>query len=156
VPDYVVLPAGTGGLLIGTAKGFEDMRSLGWTDRSPKIVGVQAQGCSPIVEAFNTGGKIVPIDDPHTVAEGLKIGNPYKGLTAVSKIKQSGGLAVSVSDQEILSARDFLAKKCGLFVEPSGAVSAAGLRRLLDDGTIPANARVVCVLTGSGLKQLPD
>ena len=154
LPDYVMLPMGTGGLLIGSSKGFKDLLSLKWIAARPKIMGVQPEGCSPIAKAFLSGKKIVPVDHPETVAEGLKIGNPLKGETAVKSIRESGGLALTVTDDEILQAGEYAAKRCGLFVEPSGAVSLAGLFKLVREGRISKKGRAACLLTGSGLKHL--
>ena len=153
LPQYVISPMGTGGLLIGCSKGFEELLKLKWIADRPRIVGVQPDGCAPIVSAISTGEKVIPVGHPETIAEGLKIGNPYKGGLAVRKIRESGGFALSVSDEEIVEAADYLAKRCGFFVEPSGAVSAAGLFKLVREGRVSRRSRVVCLLTGSGLKQ---
>jgi threonine synthase len=156
VPDYIICPMGTGGLLIGCAKGFEDILKLGWAVKRPKIVGVQPVGCSPIVNGFIRRGKVIPVEHPDTIAEGLKIGHPFKAELAIKKIKESKGIAISVSDEEILEASQYLAKKCGLFVEPSGAVSVAGLFRLIEGGRVSRRSKVLCLLTGSGLKHVAN
>ncbi len=151
-PDYVIVPIGTGGLLIGCSKGFEDLRNLGWISGRTKIIGVQPEGCSPIVEAFLTKGEIKPMDHPETIAEGLKIGHPHKGQLAVKEIVRSGGRAIIVSDTEILEAVRYLARKHGIFAEPSGAASTAGLLKLSKEEFFSKSDKIICVVTGSGLK----
>jgi threonine synthase len=152
-PDYVILPMGTGGLAIGCAKGFSDLVKLGWISQQPKIIGAQAEGCAPLVRALRDGGsKMVPVEHPHTVAEGLKIGNPYRWPFVVEEIARTGGTAVAVSEPEIRHACEVLAKAEGLYAEPSGAVSFAAYQKLSGENAFSRDDEVVCVLTGSGLK----
>jgi threonine synthase len=151
VPDFVFIPMGTGGLLLGCIDGFEELLRLGWTSRIPLVIGVQPIGCAPIVDAFSRRGGIVPIEDPHTVAEGLKIGRPYKGAAVIEALIRVGGEAISVTDDEILRAQELLSR-VGFYVEPSGAVSTAGFLKLLKKGDLPRGREAACILTGSGLK----
>lgn len=151
-PDQILLPMGTGGLLIGCAKGFLRLHELGWISRIPKLIGVQPEGCSPISYAFHSQEPITPLDNPVTIAEGLKIGNPYKGNLALAEIRRTGGDALIVSDEEIKDAVMFLAKQNGIYSEPSGAVSTAGFLKIAKSGYFSAEERIVCVVTGSGLK----
>jgi len=152
VPDYVVLPVGNGGNISAIWKGFRELRDFGITESLPKMVGVQAEGAAPFVEALLKRSRLKPWSEPSTVASAIKIGNPVSWKKAVAAVKDSGGMAVSVSDEEILRARSELAAKEGILVEAASAASLAALPRL----KFPKGAKVVCVATGSGLKDISD
>jgi threonine synthase len=153
VPDWIVLPVGTGSGLLGMYKGAREARALGLIDRLPALVCVQPEGCCPISGALERGSdEIRPVERPETVAEGLMIGAPLNGPRAIKAVRDTKGLGEVVPDSEILRAGAELAGLEGLFVEPSAAASLAGIRRLADEGTIDPSDLVVCVLTGSGLK----
>jgi threonine synthase len=151
-PDYVVVPMGTGGLLIGIARGFSRLREMDWIKNVPKIVGVQPSGCATIVRSLLSGRPIVPVEHPDTIAEGLKIGQPYRGEMAIEEIKSSRGTGVLVSDEEIREATIYLSNIHGIYAEPSAAASTAGFRKLSRSGYFPTNSTIVCIVTGSGLK----
>jgi len=150
-PDYVLAPMGNGTLIYAMWDGFQEFQVIGLTDRLPKMIGFQSDGCSPIVNSFKKGYTMVsPVDDPKTLATAIECGDPLDGKKALNALRNSGGFAESLTDQEIVDAQLFLAREEGLFVEPSGAVSFAGylkFRRRLD-------GKIVCVLTGHGLKDL--
>jgi len=156
-PDRAIVPVGSGALLCAIHKGFHELTKVGLLDRDEvKITGAQAEGCSPVVSAFKNGGdEILPVENPDTVAKSLAIGDPGDGLYAAQVMRRSGGLAESVSDWEIIDAIRLLAKTEGVFTEPAGAVTIAALRRLLENGDISADERIVCYVTGNGLKA-PD
>jgi threonine synthase len=117
------------------------------------MIGIQAEGASPIVRAFRGGRETIePMDAPDTVATAIRIGHPVSWKKALHAIRGSGGTAETVTDEEILEAQKLLARKEGLFVEPASASSIAGLKRLVKDGRIEKDALVVCVATGHGLK----
>ena len=151
VPDYVVLPVGNAGNISAVWKGFMELREWGITDRVPKLVGVQAEGASPIVEAYDKGRNLVkPWKNPQTVASAIRIGNPVSWKKALKAIRDSMGIALTVSDPEIVKARKELASKEGVFVENASAAPLAGLRKLRRDMNV--RGTVVCILTGHGLK----
>jgi len=154
-PDWVVIPIGGGGLLGANWKGFIEAETMGMVDGKPKIAGIQPEGCAPVVRAFKEGAdplSIEPWANPSTVAGGLKDPIPWDGDAALKSIRDSGGSVEAVSDEEILEAQELLAKTEGIFAEPSGAASVAGMIKLATTGVIEADERVVVEVTGSGLK----
>ena len=153
VPDSVVIPVGNAGNISAAWKGFTELQHLGLIDRLPKMIGIQAEGASPIVDAVRENSdSIEPVANPETLATAIRIGHPVNWKRAIWAIKESGGLAEKVSDKAILEAQSLLAGKEGLFVEPASASSIAGLKKLLDLGRIEKDEEVVCVTTGHGLK----
>jgi threonine synthase len=153
-PDHVVIPIGSGALLCANHKGFNELRAIGLIDDvNIKISGAQPLGCSPVVSAFKTGGEFVePIEYPDTFAKSLAIGDPGDGLYTVRRIRETGGYAESATDPEIVEAIKLLAKTEGIFAEPAGAVTVAALKNLVERGDVAADERVVCYVTGNGLK----
>lgn len=151
VPDYLVMPVGNAVLFSSVYKAMRELKEVGMIQKLPKLVAVQAKGCSPIVESFNNHrghGKemtIVPVKNPKTIASAIACGNPVDGLQALEALDKTHGLAVAVTDKELIDARKALGNE-GVWVEPSGAAAAAGIEKLGLKGTI------VAVLTGHGLK----
>jgi len=155
-PDRVVVPVGNAGNISAIWKGFTEYRKLGFIKKLPKMTGIQAAGSAPIVHAIKTNSdKIVPVENPETVATAIRIGSPVSWKKAVNAIRDSDGTAETVTDDEILEAQKMLARVEGIFVEPASASSIAGLIKLVKNGIIDKNERVVCVTTGHGLKD-PD
>ena len=155
VPDYLVLPVGNAGNISAVWKGFKELRGAGVTSKVPRLVGVQASGASPIVEAFNSGKETKPWPSPETVASAIRIGTPVSWKKAMTALRESGGIAVSVTDSEIVSARKELSSTEGIFVENASATPIAGLRKILK--SVKPDALVVCINTGHGLKEaIPD
>jgi threonine synthase len=155
-PDRVVLPVGNAGNISAIWKGFTEFYRLGLINKLPKMTGIQAEGAAPIVRAIKSGSdKIVPVDEPKTIATAIRIGAPVSWKKAIAAIRESGGTAETVTDEEILEAQKMLARSEGLFVEPASAASIAGLKKLFDVGKIDKNEVVACVTTGHGLKD-PD
>ncbi len=153
VPDWIVLPVGNAGNISAIWKGLKELRELGIIDRLPRMAGVQAEGAAPIAAMVREGrDDFAPVLAPETLATAIRIGNPVNWPKAIRAIKESDGTALSVSDESILTAQRHLARKEGLFVEPASATPVAGLEALLKEGTIGADERVVCVTTGTGLK----
>ncbi len=153
VPDWVVCPVGNGGNVAAYWKGFEELRAIGAADRLPRLVGVQAEGASPVADAILAGREaIVPVATPQTVASAIRIGNPANWPKTIRAIRESDGLAVKVPDAAILDAQASLARKEGIFVEPAGAAGVAGALRLGQEGRFDPKDRVVCICTGHGLK----
>lgn len=152
-PDVVVVPMGNCGNISAIWKGFKEFREAGLIDGLPRMIGIQAEGASPVVEAFNAGKKgIEPLSNPETIATAIRIGAPVNAPKALRAIKESGGHAEAVSDEEIMEAQKLLARSEGVGVEPASAASIAGLRKLLEQGVIEGDERVVCVTTGHALK----
>src|SRR6266536_1128788 len=153
VPDTVLVPTGDGCIISGVYRGFEDLYRLGMTNHLPRLIAVQAAGSPAIVRALESDGIVRPYP-ANTIADGISVSLPRNGAMAVKVIRESGGFGITVSDQEILAAEKELAKLTGVFAEPSGAASYAGLVRLLRDGRIERDERTVLLVTGSGLKSI--
>jgi threonine synthase len=148
VPEYVAVPVGNGTLIWSVYEAFRELTLVGITDKIPRIIGVQVENCAPVVHAWeNELKEIIPVRKPDTIATAIACGDPIDGLAALRAIRDSGGSAIRVSDEEAISARDRLGKN-GIFVEPSGAVAYAGFIKSELSGT------VVCVATGHGLKDM--
>jgi threonine synthase len=155
-PDRVVVPVGNAGNISAIWKGFSEFHQLGFVDSLPKMTGIQAAGSAPIAQMIKTGSeKMVPVAKPETLATAIRIGAPVSWKKAVNAIRNSGGTAETVTDEEILAAQKLLARVEGIFVEPASASSIAGLIKLVGNGVIDKDERVVCVTTGHGLKD-PD
>jgi len=150
-PSYVLAPMGNGTLIYAMWDGFQELKTMKLTDKLPRMIGFQSKGCSPIVNAYKKNFTMVsPIDNPKTLATAIECADPLDGKKALNALRDSGGFAEDLTDQEIVDAQVLLAREEGLFVEPSGAVSLAGylkVRRKL-------NGKIVCILTGHGLKDL--
>jgi threonine synthase len=144
-PDILALPVGNAGNITAYWKGFREWQAAGHVANLPRMWGFQAAGSAPIVQG-------APVENPQTVATAIRIGNPASWQRAAAARDESGGLIEAVSDEEILSAQHFLASAEGIFCEPASAAPVAGVRKLAQQGRVPGGASVVCVLTGSGLK----
>jgi len=153
VPETLIVPVGNAGNISAIWKGFQDLSQLGLVSRLPRMIGVQAQGASPITQAFRRGQcEIRPVPNPETIATAIRIGSPASWKKALRAVKGSGGLMETVTDEEILHAQKLLARLEGIFVEPASASSIAGLKKLVEAGAIEKHENVVCVTTGHGLK----
>lgn len=151
VPDWLVVPVGDGCILSGQYKAFRDLKAAGVTDRTPRILAVQAEGCSPVVECFLGKGEAY-CAEPKTLADSIRVGKPRNWRKALKALNESNGAAVTVSDDEIVTAIELLGKHTGVFAEPAGSTAFAGLMRAAGEGIIKKNERVVFLVTGSGLK----
>jgi threonine synthase len=154
-PAHFVIPMASGSLLTKIGKSVEEFTKLGLVERDGpvKLHGAQPTGCSPIAEAFLAGRDIVkPVKQPQTIAKSLAIGNPADGPYAISAMRQSGGTATAVTDEEILSAIHLLAETEGIFTETAGGVTMAATRRLVETGRIRRDEPTVVCITGNGLK----
>ncbi len=155
-PDYVVVPVGNGGNIAAIWKGFKELYEWGLLDRLPAMIGVQAEGASPLARAWESGSRDpVWVDEPKTVASAIRIGRPVNWMKAYRAVEESGGLFVTVTDEEILVAQRILARRVGLGVEPSSAASLAGLIKLHSEGFLGEGEEVVLIATGHALKD-PD
>lgn len=155
-PDVVLIPTGSGCLAAGVWKGFRDLLELGLIDEPPRLVPVQPEGNPALVDAINRGirfEEIKPTPYPRSVASGLLDPFPWDGDAVIEGVKATGGKGVLVSDEEIMEAVKLLAGHEGIFAEPSGAAGLAGLRRLVEEGWVSEDEKVVVLVTGSGLKE---
>jgi threonine synthase len=154
-PDNIVIPTGAGSNVLGCDIGFAELLRAGAIARAPRLFAAQPENCAPFAAAFASGAEDCPIIAPKpTIAEGTAIARPVRGRQALAAIRGSGGAAVAVSESEIEAAARALARG-GLYAEPTSAVAAAGLTRLLGSGAIGPDETTVVVLTGSGLKATP-
>jgi threonine synthase len=154
-PDVMVHPVGTGGGIWGAWKGYRELQSLGWIESLPRMVGVQPNATGPIVRAFQKGLKRAERygDSSKTIAQSISGNAPIQGGERVlNAIYESGGFAESVTDDDILEAIRWLGHE-GISAEPASAASLAAVKRGVAEGLIGTDERVVCVITGSGLKQ---
>jgi threonine synthase len=152
-PDVLIVPVGNAGNISSIWKGLDELRRLGVIDKTPRLVGIQAEGASPIASAYKLkSATIQPVKNPETIATAIRIGAPASWKKALRAIAESGGAMETTSDAEILQAQKELARREGIFVEPAGASSIAGLRKLLEQGSIEKDEEIVCVATGHGLK----
>lgn len=161
VPDWVAIPLGAGPLLVGIWKGFKELYDAGLTlgKKPPRLIGVQAEGCSPIVGAFKNNEESVSSweGSPHTVAHSIAdplVGYSQDGTWTLKKIRESGGVAESVSDSEMVESSRILARREGIFSEPAAASSVAVVTKLKNLGVVKDGDSVVSIVTGTGLKSL--
>lgn len=153
-PDWMIVPMGNGGHLSMIWKGFKELQQVGLIENSKmRLVGTQAEGCAPIVNAFEKESReILPVSKASTIAIDISVKEPLCGQTALAALRESGGKAIAVSDNEILKAVGKLAKLEGVFAEPASATTIAALDKLVNSGLIKRSDRVVCIITGMGLK----
>jgi threonine synthase len=152
-PLTIFVPVGDGNIISGIHKGFKDLYALGWIEQIPRIFGVQAQGSAAIANAFEDGTEEITPVSAKTIADSISVDLPRDGVRAVRAVRETGGKYVAVSDEEILSAIAALGKQ-GVFAEPAGASSYAGLLKTLDLGLVRADDPILLLNTGSGLKDV--
>ncbi len=157
LPDAVLYPTGGGTGIVGMWKAFDELEALGWIGSArPKMISVQAEGCAPIVKAFEDGANHADLwEDAHTIAPGIRVPGAIADYLILEAIRDSGGTALTVSDEEILDAIRVLARAEGLFAAPEGAATYAAYSKLVDTGFLGVDERAVLFNTGSGLKT-PD
>ena len=155
VPDYIAISVGDGCTIAGLWKGLKDLYAIGFIDRLPRLISAQAEGCCPLNRAIASGEDWRPMEE-NTLADSIAVGVPRNADKALMAIRESGGLVVNVSDEEIMAAQKLLGKTCGVFGEPAGVTGTAGLKKLCEQGMIPADATVVSVVTGNGLKDVAN
>lgn len=153
-PDVILYPTGGGLGLIGIHKAMQELSDIGWIDRDhTRLVSVQSTGCAPIVDAFNSGKKESELwEDSYTVAFGMNVPKSLGDFLVLEALYDTGGYALSVTDEEILEAQSLVGHNEGLFISPEGASTVAGLKKLVDDGWVDKNERVVALNTGAGIK----
>jgi threonine synthase len=155
IPDWVIHPTAGGTGIYAMWKGFKEFFSLGWITRMPRLVASQSAAAAPIVAAFEKGLPYVePVIARETIAESIQVGNPVSlGWRALAALRESGGTAVALSDEEILDAQHLTGTLAGIFAEPAAATSVAAAKTLRERNVIGREDVVVCTLTGHGLKQ---
>jgi threonine synthase len=153
VPDWFIVSMGSGGTIHSIWKGFKELQALRRIDNLPRMVGVQAKGCSPIVKAhMKSELKPTAASKPFTHALAILVGNPLNGAWALRTLRESNGISISVTDPEIITAEQEIARLEGIFAEPASSATIAALKKLVQQDIINKNDKVVCLITGSGLK----
>lgn len=157
LPDVIIYPTGGGTGLVGMWKAFAELEELGWLENTkrPRMVAVQAEGCAPVVKAFESGAEFCDFWlDAHTLASGLRVPKSFADALILNDIRESNGTAVVVSDEAILMAQSQLGRLEGIFAAPEGAATLAALEILVQKKWVAPHERVVLFNTGSGLKYL--
>ena len=155
VPDFIALSVGDGCTIAGAWKGLKDLHAAGFIDRLPRLIAVQAEGCYPLNRAIQTGKPWEPMEE-NTLADSIAVGVPRNPDKALNAIRESGGVAVNVSDEEILAAMRLLGRTQGVFGEPAGVTGTAGVKKALELGLISPDSTVVSIVTGNGLKDVQN
>ncbi|MEK6337111.1 MAG: threonine synthase [Acidobacteriota bacterium] len=156
LPDVIIYPTGGGTGLIGMWKAFDEMEQMGWIGSArPRMVTVQAAGCAPIVRAFQEGKRFADeFPNAHTTASGLRVPKAIGDFLIIDALRASGGTAIAVTDEELLEATKEIGAAEGIFCAPEGAACLPALKKLMNDGQVNADERVVLFNTGSGVKYL--
>ena len=154
LPDVILYPTGGGTGLIGMWQAFRELSELGWSEGAmPRLIAVQPEGCAPVVRAFEEGAATIAAwEGARTVALGLRVPTPFAGALILRAVRESGGTALAVSEEELLDGMSELAADTGCLACPEGGATLAALRRLRASGEVRAKERVVIYNTGSGLK----
>jgi threonine synthase len=153
-PDRIFVSVGDGNIIGGMWKGLRDLHALGWIDKLPKLMGIQAEGSAACYNAWRAGTDIIMPIEAHTIADSIDVGLPRDGRRAVHAVRETGGEFITVSDQEILDAMRELARGEAVFAEPAASAAYAGLRKAVRDGDVNPDESIVVVITGSGLKDV--
>jgi threonine synthase len=151
--DWVAVSVGDGCTIAGVWKAFRELRTLGLIERTPRILGVQAEGAAPVTACFHSGGPLQPME-PKTIADSISVGVPRNWKKAVMAVQESGGTMINVSDDEILDAIRYTGRLAGVFAEPAAATAIAGLRRAVTEGLVSRRASATAIVTGNGLKDI--
>jgi threonine synthase len=157
LPDVIIYPTGGGTGLVGMWNAFAELEELGWLDRLklPRMVAVQAEGCAPVVKAFEEGASSCEFwPNAQTKASGLRVPKSFADKLILEDLRASQGTAVAVSDAEIIDAQNQIGKLEGVFAAPEGAATLAGLKKLIEQKWVRPDERIVLFNTGSGLKYL--
>ena len=155
VPDYIAISVGDGCTIAGLWKGLKDLHAIGFIDRLPRLISAQAAGCCPLNRAIETNTPWEPMEE-NTLADSIAVGVPRNADKALLAIRESRGLTVNVTDEEIMAAQKLLGRTCGVFGEPAGVTGTAGVKKLCEAGVIGKDDTVVSVVTGNGLKDVAN
>lgn len=154
VPDLIFLPVGDGCIYSGVYKGFKDLMDIGVIEKMPRVIGVQAEGSSPLAKSFEDGKSTTERIIPETIADSISVGFPRDQVKALLYAREYKGAIIKVSDKEIIDGIYYCAKDYGVFAEPSAAASYAGFLKFEKEGKIKDGETSVIVITGSGLKDI--
>ncbi|MHC1773407.1 MAG: threonine synthase [Flexilinea sp.] len=155
VPDYILCPVGGGILMSKVYRGYTEMYELGLTDKIPRMIGVQAEGCAPLVKAFRANKRKTDFwENPNTIAFAINDPCTFEGVTALDVLYKSNGFAEAVSDEEIIYAMRLSASREAVLAEPASASVLAAVKKLATNGTLKKDDSIVCVVTGSALRDL--
>lgn len=156
LPDVIICPTGGGTGLVGMWKAFDEMQQLGWiSEKRPRMISVQAAGCAPIVRAFVAGERFAEeIPNAATVASGLRVPKAIGDFLILDALRESGGTAIAVTDEELIDGAREMARVEGIFAAPEGGACLPALKKLLEKGEIDRSEKVVLLNTGSGVKYL--
>lgn len=155
MPDWLVMTVGDGCTIAGAGKALTDLKMLGFIDKVPKLIGVQASGCAPIHRSFVTGTDLEP-EEENTLADSIAVGVPRNPDKALAAIRDTDGTMVTVEDEDILAAMRLMGRTSGVFAEPASAAGLAGLVNLIRDGVVQGTDTVALVSTGNGLKDISN
>ena len=155
VPDYIAISVGDGCTIAGLWKGLKDLYAIGFIDKLPRLISAQAEGCCPLNRAIANNEDWYPMEE-NTLADSIAVGVPRNADKALMAIRESNGIVVNVSDEEIMAAQKFLGRTCGVFGEPAGVTGTAGIKKLCQQGKLPKDAKIVAVVTGNGLKDVAN
>ena len=155
MPDYLAISVGDGCTIAGVWKGLKDLHAIGFIDKLPRLISAQAEGCHPINRAIAENKPWEPMEE-NTLADSIAVGVPRNADKALMAIRESNGVVVNVTDEEIMAAQKLLGTTCGVFGEPAGVTGTAGLKKLCEQGVIGKNDTVVSVVTGNGLKDVAN
>ncbi len=155
MPDYLAISVGDGCTIAGVWKGLKDLYAIGFINKLPRLISVQAEGCCPLNKAIAENQPWEPMDE-NTLADSIAVGVPRNADKALMAIRESNGIVVNVSDEEIMAAQKLLGRTCGVFGEPAGVTGTAGVAKLCREGVLGANDTVVSVVTGNGLKDVAN
>lgn len=155
MPDYLAISVGDGCTIAGVWKGLKDLYAIGLIDRLPRLISAQAEGCCPLNRAIAEEKPWHPMEE-NTLADSIAVGVPRNADKALMAIRESNGIVVNVSDEEIMAAQKLLGRTCGVFGEPAGVTGTAGVKKLCQQGVLGENDTVVSVVTGNGLKDVAN
>jgi threonine synthase len=155
-PDRIFVSVGDGCIIGGLHKGLKDLMALGWINKLPKLMGVQAAGSAALYDAWRTNMNAMDMQpiDAQTIADSISAGLPRDRIKALAAVRETDGVYIKVSDEEILAAIPALGRGAGVFAEPAGAASYAGLVKAVADGLVSPDERIVVLVTGNGLKDV--
>jgi threonine synthase len=153
-PDQIFVSVGDGNIISGLWKGLRDLRALGWIDKMPKLMGIQAEGSAACYNAWKAGTEKIEMVNAQTVADSISADIPLDGIRAVRAVRETGGAYLTVSDDEILAAIPEIARGEAIFAEPAASTAYAGLKKAVAQGLVKSDERVVVMLTGNGLKDI--
>lgn len=155
MPDYLAISVGDGCTIAGVWKGLKDLYAIGFIDKLPRLISAQSTGCYPINRAIQENKPWEPMEE-NTIADSISVGVPRNADKALMAIRESNGIAVNVTDEEILAAQKLLGRTCGVFGEPAGVTGTAAVKKACELGLIEKGATVVSVVTGNGLKDVAN